>query len=159
MKQFSISVTLSHVNRPKAFFPPRPLRDQHTEYPRPGFGNASASDVVLSLSAFDDCSFHNDTPGDEHVILGAGGAWRGYYERMEKVAPKWTSKSSLQLTTHFTTSIAFAVLTPIPPSRRSTHPLHRHRRLDPLLRFQLAVLGIRLRQRPLEPPRRPCRAC
>ena len=53
-----------------------------------GFGSASAKDVLISLSAFNDFEFNKE---EEFVILGAGGNWRGYYDRMEAVAPDWTS--------------------------------------------------------------------
>ena len=53
-----------------------------------GFGSASATDVLISLSAFDDFEFNKE---GKHVILGSGGTWRGYYDRMEAVAPDWTS--------------------------------------------------------------------
>lgn len=53
-----------------------------------GFGSASATDVLISLSAFDDFEFNKD---EEYVMLGAGGSWAGYYDRMEAVAPDWTS--------------------------------------------------------------------
>ena len=57
-----------------------------------GFGSASATDVLISLSAFNDFEFNKET---ESVILGAGGTWRGYYDRMEAIAPDWTSMFSL----------------------------------------------------------------
>ncbi|KAK5106680.1 hypothetical protein LTS08_000801 [Lithohypha guttulata] len=52
-----------------------------------GFGSASATDVLISLSAFDDFEFNKE---EEYVILGAGGSWAGYYDRMDAVAPDWT---------------------------------------------------------------------
>lgn len=59
-----------------------------------GFGSASAADVLISLSAFNDFEFNKR---EEYVILGAGGNWRGYYDRMETVAPDWTSMSFILL--------------------------------------------------------------
>jgi FAD/FMN-containing dehydrogenase len=56
-----------------------------------GFGNASAQDVVISLSAFDDFEWNEE---DHTVTLGAGGKWGDYYDKMDAVAPKWTSRSS-----------------------------------------------------------------
>jgi FAD/FMN-containing dehydrogenase len=55
-----------------------------------GFGNASAQDVVISLSAFNDFEWDEQ---DHTVILGAGGKWGDYYDKMDAVAPKWTSRS------------------------------------------------------------------
>lgn len=55
-----------------------------------GFGSASATDVLISLSAFNDFKFHKE---EEYVILGAGGNWRGYYDRMEAAALDWSSTS------------------------------------------------------------------
>lgn len=55
-----------------------------------GFGSASASDVLISLLAFDDFQFNEK---DESLILGAGQSWSTYYERMQKTAPDWTSES------------------------------------------------------------------
>ncbi|KAF2095483.1 FAD-binding domain-containing protein [Rhizodiscina lignyota] len=52
-----------------------------------GFGNASAKDVLISLSAFDQFEFDRE---GEFVILGAGQSWQDYYEKMEKVAPDYT---------------------------------------------------------------------
>jgi hypothetical protein len=50
-----------------------------------GFGSASASDVLISMTAFDEFSYdvRNKT-----VTLGAGATWGQFYEEMEKVAPK-----------------------------------------------------------------------
>lgn len=53
-----------------------------------GYGSASATDVLISMSAFDDFEFNKD---EEYVILGSGGNWKGYYDRMEAAAPDWTS--------------------------------------------------------------------
>lgn len=52
-----------------------------------GFGSASATDVLISLTAFDDFEFNKE---GEYVILGAGGTWRGYYDRMEAATQDWT---------------------------------------------------------------------
>ncbi len=52
-----------------------------------GYGSASASDVLISLSAFDDFEFHEK---DEYVLLGAGANWGSYYDRMHTVAPGWS---------------------------------------------------------------------
>lgn len=52
-----------------------------------GFGSASASDVLISLSALDDFEF--DLEG-EYVLLGAGSTWKAYYDKMAEVAPEWS---------------------------------------------------------------------
>lgn len=54
-----------------------------------GYGSSSATDVLISLSAFNDFEFNRE---DESVLLGSGGNWEGYYERMHAVAPDWTSQ-------------------------------------------------------------------
>lgn len=56
-----------------------------------GFGSSSATDVLISLSAFDDFEFNQE---EKYVILGTGNHWRSYYERMDKVVKDWASKSS-----------------------------------------------------------------
>lgn len=55
-----------------------------------GFGSSSATDVLISLSAFDDFEFNQE---EKYVILGTGSSWRSYYERMDKATSDWTSKS------------------------------------------------------------------
>ena len=59
-----------------------------------GFGSASAKDVLISLTAFDEFSFDRE---QEVVTLGAGQTWADYYEKMEKEAPDWTSLPSRAL--------------------------------------------------------------
>lgn len=54
-----------------------------------GFGSSSATDVVISLAAFDNFEINRE---GEYVLLGAGGSWSTYYENMHAVAPDWTSK-------------------------------------------------------------------
>jgi hypothetical protein len=49
-----------------------------------GFGNASAKDVLISLTAFDEFSYDAE---NETVILGAGQTWGDYYKKMENAAP------------------------------------------------------------------------
>lgn len=56
-----------------------------------GFGSSSATDVLISLSAFDDFEYNEN---DKYVILGTGASWRSYYERMDKVTKDWTSMFS-----------------------------------------------------------------
>jgi len=51
-----------------------------------GFGSVSADHVLISLHAFDDFEFNQD---EQYVILGAGQAWKTYYERMDQTAPDW----------------------------------------------------------------------
>lgn len=53
-----------------------------------GYGSASAKDVLVSLSAFDQFEWDADT---KVVTLGAGAAWSKYYEEMNKVAPDYAS--------------------------------------------------------------------
>ena len=64
-----------------------------------GYGSASAKDVLISLSAFDQFEFDKE---NATVTLGVGQPWRGYYERMEKVAPDWTSQFPTSLYYHRT---------------------------------------------------------
>ena len=63
--------------------------DLHYKARSQGFGSASAADVLISLSAFDNFEFNEE---EEYVMLGAGGSWKGYYDRMQDVAPGWSSK-------------------------------------------------------------------
>ena len=49
-----------------------------------GFGDSSASDVVLNISAFDQIDFDSS---DETVVLGAGQSWGEVYKKLESVAP------------------------------------------------------------------------
>lgn len=53
-----------------------------------GFGNASASDVVISLRAFDQFEWDEQ---NKIVTLGPGAPWAKYYEEMPKVAPNYNS--------------------------------------------------------------------
>jgi hypothetical protein len=50
-----------------------------------GFGSASATDVLISMTAFDEFTYDSEA---KTVILGAGSDWRRFYEEMEKVAPR-----------------------------------------------------------------------
>ncbi|KPI38969.1 uncharacterized protein AB675_4445 [Cyphellophora attinorum] len=50
-----------------------------------GFGSASARDVVISMTAFDEFEWDAAT---QTVTLGAGANWGKYYVEMEKAAPK-----------------------------------------------------------------------
>lgn len=54
-----------------------------------GFGSASAHDVVISMSAFDDFEFNKE---EEYVMLGTGANWSNYLDRMEAITTEWTSK-------------------------------------------------------------------
>ncbi|KAJ5558518.1 hypothetical protein N7535_008733 [Penicillium sp. DV-2018c] len=49
-----------------------------------GFSSASAKDVIVSMTAFDDFEF--DTK-EEWAVVGAGQTWSEVYDKMEKVAP------------------------------------------------------------------------
>lgn len=53
-----------------------------------GYGNASARDVLISLTAFDDFGWDEE---NKIVTLGPGMPWAKYYDEMPKVAPGWTS--------------------------------------------------------------------
>jgi FAD/FMN-containing dehydrogenase len=52
-----------------------------------GFGNASAKDVIISLSAFDDFQYDAE---NETLILGTGQTWGDYYRKMEDASPEKT---------------------------------------------------------------------
>ena len=53
-----------------------------------GYGNASSKDVLISTSAFD--QVHIDE-AERVVTLGAGQRWSNYYDKMQEIAPDWTS--------------------------------------------------------------------
>lgn len=53
-----------------------------------GFGNGSASDVVVSLRAFDQFEWDEK---NKIVTLGPGAPWGKYYDEMMKVAPDYSS--------------------------------------------------------------------
>jgi hypothetical protein len=57
-----------------------------------GFGNGSAKDVLISLTAFDD--FEYDAENKE-VLLGVGQDWASYYRKMEEAAPDMTGAHPL----------------------------------------------------------------
>lgn len=52
-----------------------------------GYGSASAKDVLISLTAFDEFAFDRE---NEIVTLGAGQPWGEYYRKMETVAPDYS---------------------------------------------------------------------
>ena len=52
-----------------------------------GFGSASAKDVILSMSAFDQFDFDRE---NETLVLGVGQTWEDYYTKMEKTAPEYS---------------------------------------------------------------------
>ena len=54
-----------------------------------GFGSASAKDVVISLTAFDQFEFDRE---NETLLLGAGQSWTDYYKKMEENAPEYSGK-------------------------------------------------------------------
>lgn len=56
-----------------------------------GFGSASAKDVIISMTAFDEFHFDKENMS---VTLGAGQPWRDYYTKMEEAAPEYTGESS-----------------------------------------------------------------
>ncbi|RDW76312.1 FAD-binding oxidoreductase [Aspergillus mulundensis] len=51
-----------------------------------GFSSASARDVLVNTSAFDDFSFD---PQAETITIGAGQAWSEVYRKLEEVAPEY----------------------------------------------------------------------
>ena len=55
-----------------------------------GFSSASAKDIVVNTSAFDD--FHFD-PQAEVVTIGAGQTWSAVYRKLAKAAPQYGSKN------------------------------------------------------------------
>lgn len=57
-----------------------------------GYGNASAKDVLISLTAFDQFEWDGQ---NKLVTLGPGAPWSKYYEQMEKVAPDYASTHPL----------------------------------------------------------------
>lgn len=57
-----------------------------------GYGSASARDVLISMSAFDEFEFDKDK---EILTIGAGQPWRDYYEKMEKIAPEYQGTLSV----------------------------------------------------------------
>ncbi len=62
-----------------------------------GYGSASAKDVLISMTSFDDFDFDRES---EVLTIGAGLLWREYYDRMENVAPDYhcTHPSTLPFT-------------------------------------------------------------
>jgi FAD binding domain len=56
-----------------------------------GYGNASAKDVLVSLTAFDEFEWDEEK---KTVTLGAGANWALYYEKMHKVAPDYAIVSA-----------------------------------------------------------------
>jgi FAD/FMN-containing dehydrogenase len=59
-----------------------------------GYGNASAKDVLISLTAFDQFEWDEK---NKVVTLGPGMPWAKYYDEMPKVAPGWTSRYTQSL--------------------------------------------------------------
>ncbi|KIW30139.1 uncharacterized protein PV07_05908 [Cladophialophora immunda] len=55
-----------------------------------GVGSASAKDVLISMTAFDDVDFDRQ---NEIVTVGAGQSWGQYYEKMDKIAPGYATIS------------------------------------------------------------------
>lgn len=58
-----------------------------------GFSSASAKDVLVNTSAFDD--FHFDAHS-EVVIIGAGQTWANVYQQLREVAPRNGGKNSIE---------------------------------------------------------------
>lgn len=54
-----------------------------------GVGSASAKDVLISLTAFDEVQWD---PQSEIVTVGAGQSWGEYYEKMDAIAPDYASQ-------------------------------------------------------------------
>lgn len=97
-----------------------------------GYGSSSATDVLISLSSFDDFESNED---EKYVILGAGGSWRSYYQRMEKVAPSWMG------TCYVDPRERRPSINKICLSRRSTNTSPGDWRLNSVRRLLLAFLG------------------
>ncbi|OAP62157.1 hypothetical protein AYL99_04360 [Fonsecaea erecta] len=55
-----------------------------------GIGSASAKDVLISMTAFDDVDIDRQ---NEIVTVGAGQSWGQYYEKMDKIAPDYATVS------------------------------------------------------------------
>ncbi|KIX93842.1 uncharacterized protein Z520_10467 [Fonsecaea multimorphosa CBS 102226] len=55
-----------------------------------GVGSASAKDVLISMTAFDDVDFDRQ---NEIVTVGAGQSWGQYYEKMDRIAPDFATVS------------------------------------------------------------------
>ena len=97
-----------------------------------GYGNASAKDVLISLTAFDEFSFDREK---EFVTVGAGQSWDDYYRKMEAEAPDYTS-----LCSHFC-PVGYSLTW---TSCRLSYADDRYRRLDALWWILVAIWRIRL---------------
>jgi FAD/FMN-containing dehydrogenase len=51
-----------------------------------GFTGLPAKDILLSMHKFDSFSYN---PDEKTITVGAGQQWRGVYEALDKVAPKF----------------------------------------------------------------------
>lgn len=65
--------------------------DLHLGVRGQGVGSASAKDILISLTAFDEVQWN---PQSEIVTIGVGQSWGEYYEKMDRIAPEYASKSS-----------------------------------------------------------------
>jgi FAD/FMN-containing dehydrogenase len=68
--------------------------DLHWKVRSQGFGSASAIDVLVSLTAFDQFSFHQENEKQGVAVVGAGQSWGDYYRKMEGAAPGWSGEYS-----------------------------------------------------------------
>ena len=75
----SLSLALSYLNTTRLDFD---VRSQ-------GYGSASAKDVLISTSAFDQFDLDLDA---RVLTLGAGQRWQDYYDKMDEFAPEWTGR-------------------------------------------------------------------
>lgn len=59
-----------------------------------GFMSASARDVVVSMTAFDEFQLGQHS---ERAIVGAGQAWRDVYQKLEGIAPLYGGKNTFDI--------------------------------------------------------------
>lgn len=59
-----------------------------------GFMSASARDVVVSMTAFDEFQLDQHS---ERVTVGAGQTWRDVYQKLEGIAPQYGSKNPFNI--------------------------------------------------------------
>ena len=83
-----------------------------------GYGNGTAKDVVISLTAFDKFEWDEES---KIVTLGAGAKWQTYYDNMVKVAPDYHSKWLPSLGFHVSDSLKSSQHA-LPPSALVVQP-------------------------------------
>lgn len=80
----SLSKAIAHLSKTNLDFG---VRSQ-------GYGSASAKDVLISLTAFDQFELDKE---NNVLTLGAGQSWGEYYKKMEEAAPDLTGNALLRL--------------------------------------------------------------